>query len=76
MNNPQDDQKRLRQVGVYATIPFVLAAPPVVGWLIGSWLDKLLKTGPFLMYLLVLLGFVAGFREVFRLIKRFGQNGS
>lgn len=76
MRNLDDDEKgNIRLIGVYATIPFVLAIPPVVGWFFGSWLDKWFLTTPYLMYLFTLLGLVAGFREVYRIVKRFG-NGS
>lgn len=73
-NNEEQKQKTIRQLGVYMTLPFVLAVPPVLGWLIGSWLDKKLNTAPFLMYLLIVLGFISGFREFFRILKRFGND--
>jgi ATP synthase protein I len=73
LNNPDDKQKRARQIGAYVTIPFVLAVPPVLGWFVGSWLDGKLGTEPYLMYLFLLLGFVAGFRELYRIIKKFGN---
>jgi ATP synthase protein I len=70
-----DEEKRqeLRQAGVYVTIPFALGIPPILGWLIGEWLDRLMGTSPVFMYLLIALGFAAGFREVYRIIKRFGN---
>jgi ATP synthase protein I len=63
----------MRQLGVFMTIPFILAVPPVLGWFIGKWLDEKFNSKPFFMYLLILLGFMAGFREVYRIIKRFGD---
>lgn len=68
-----ENENSLRQIGVFITIPFVLALPPILGWLIGNWLDKKLNTEPYLMYIFVVLGLAAGFREVFRLIKKFGN---
>jgi ATP synthase protein I len=73
--NTDEEQKRLRQLGAYLTIPFVLAVPPILGGFIGNWLDHALETEPFLMLILIVLGFIAGFIELYRLIKRFG-NGS
>lgn len=55
------------------TIPFVLAVPPLVGWLIGSWLDDWLGWKPYLMFLFIFLGFVAGVREFYRIIKKYGS---
>lgn len=63
----------MRQIGVFMTIPFVLAVPPVLGWWIGSWLDGKINSSPYFMYAFIALGFVAGIREVYRLIKRFGN---
>jgi F0F1-type ATP synthase assembly protein I len=73
---PETDEERrdeITKIGVYMTIPFVLAVSPILGWWIGSWLDKKLETAPYLMYFGLLFGFVAGFRELYRLIKRFGD---
>lgn len=63
----------MKQIGIFMTIPFVLALPPLLGWYVGSWLDEKLGSTPYLMYLLIILGLVAGFREVFHLIKRFSN---
>jgi len=76
VDNPDDKQKRARQIGAYITIPFVLAVPPILGWFIGDWLDSKLGTRPYLMYLFLVLGFVAGFRELYRIIKKFGNDGT
>lgn len=71
----EDDKNidKLKQVGVFITIPFVLAIPPVLGWLIGSYLDEKLGSAPYLMYFMIVMGFVAGFREMFRIIRKFGN---
>ncbi len=69
----EKERKTARMVGVYITIPFVLAVPPILGWFIGDWLDKQLDTAPFLMYLMLILGFVAGVRELYRIVKDFSD---
>ncbi|MBA3815699.1 MAG: AtpZ/AtpI family protein [Parachlamydiaceae bacterium] len=53
------------------TIPFVQAIPPIIGWFIGRWLDSVFDTAPYLMFILMAIGFIAGFREVYRIIKQF-----
>jgi ATP synthase protein I len=63
----------MKQLGVFVTIPFVLALPPIAGWVIGSWIDKHYNTTPVWMYIFLVLGFVAGIRECYRIIKRFGD---
>lgn len=69
----EDNNDKIKRLGVFLTIPFVLAIPPVLGWLVGTWLDEKFNSVPYFMYLFILLGFVAGFREFYRIIKRFGD---
>lgn len=64
---------KVKQLGVFLTLPFVLSVPPVLGWFLGSWIDELIGTAPIFMYLLIVLGIVAGFREVYRIINRYGS---
>lgn len=68
-----NNRKKLRQIGAFVTIPFVLAIPPVIGWFIGDWLDKKWDTSPYLMIIFLLLGFTAGIREFIRILNRFGD---
>ncbi len=69
----EDERALMKQMGVYLTIPILLAVSPLIGWFLGGWLDKKLTTTPYLSYLFLLLGFAAGVREVYHLIKRFGD---
>ena len=64
---------KFQQIGALITIPFVLAIPPVIGWFIGRWLDKKMDTAPYLMYVFIFLGFLAGIRECYRIIKEYGN---
>ncbi|MCE5294851.1 MAG: AtpZ/AtpI family protein [Chlamydiales bacterium] len=57
----------------FAIIPFVLAVPPIVGWALGTYLDDYFATKPYLMYVFVVCGLVAAYREFFRIIKDFGE---
>lgn len=70
-----EKRKRLEISMAYMTIPFALGVPPLVGWYIGSLLDKLFGTAPYLMYILLVLGFIAGVREVVRIIKKYRNEG-
>jgi len=66
-------QNSFMQIGVLATVPFVLAAPPILGWLLGSFLDEKLETAPYLTCFFIFLGIAAGFKEMYRIIKRFSN---
>lgn len=52
------------------TIPFLMAVPPIIGLLIGRYLDKKFNAHPVLMIIFMLLGFAAGVREVVIVIRR------
>jgi len=42
----------------------------VVGFLIGSWLDEWIYTKPWFLLVLFVSGIIAGYRSIFRLVKR------
>lgn len=73
MTTEDEENKNVRQIGVFITIPFVLAVPPIMGWFIGKWLDSFFGTEPYLMYIFLVLGFIAGFREMFRIVRSYGN---
>ncbi|MFH1700501.1 MAG: AtpZ/AtpI family protein [Candidatus Zixiibacteriota bacterium] len=60
----------VRQIGIATTIPFLLVAGPVIGYFIGNWIDGKLGTEPYLMIILVLLGFISSGKETYKLIKQ------
>lgn len=59
----------LRITGLVTNIPIMLAAGPVLGYFLGSWLDAKLGTQPWLMVVLALLGFGAGVNGTIRIIR-------
>ena len=59
----------IRQVGLLTAVPFILAVAPLIGYFFGSYLDRKLGTSPVFMIVLIVLGFVAGARQVYRLVR-------
>ena len=64
----------MRQVGLLSTIPAFLTVSPIVGFLIGRFLDRKLNTDPFLSIVFLVLGFIAGARQVARVVKLASKN--
>jgi F0F1-type ATP synthase assembly protein I len=62
--------KSYRQIGLVGTIPMMMAAGPTIGYFIGSYLDKKFETGPYLLILMLVLGFAASVKETWNLIKK------
>jgi len=48
----------------------VFVVGPVIGFLIGNWIDQKWNTAPWGMITLILLGFIASVKQVIDLIKR------
>jgi F0F1-type ATP synthase assembly protein I len=69
MEKDQDRFRGLRQVSLLTAIPVLLVLGPIIGWWFGSFLDRRWGTGPYLMVLFIVLGFVASGRETWKLIK-------
>ena len=42
----------------------------VVGFLIGTWLDEWLETAPWFLLIFGTAGIIAGYRSMFRMVKR------
>ena len=60
----------LKTLGVVSSmgISFVLAI--FIGVLIGSYLDKWLRTGPWFFFIFLLFGIIAGFRNLYIITNR------
>jgi F0F1-type ATP synthase assembly protein I len=77
-----DDRKRkeqrekfrsMRQVGLLTSIPFLLLVSPLVGYWMGTHVDRWLHSSPWGADIGVALGLAAGLREVVRVIRRAGE---
>lgn len=58
------------QVGFYASLGFILPAAVVIGYAVGSLLDRWLHTAPFLALLLGFLGAAGGVVEILQILTR------
>lgn len=75
MARKQDDNSQLfKQLATFGAIPMLLAFGPLIGYLIGNWLDEWLGTKPFLMVAFIVLGFVASGKEVYNLVRRVSKD--
>ena len=55
---------------IYSSMGLELGLSVVVGFLIGSGLDKWLDTEPYLLIIFGIAGIIAGYRSIFRLVKK------
>jgi F0F1-type ATP synthase assembly protein I len=69
---PSRQQKKsgIGMIGLAFAIPGIMLAAPIIGCLIGVWLDKKFGTGSKLTLVFLVLGLAAGGRETYRLIQR------
>lgn len=59
-----------KQVAILTTLPIILAAGPILGILLGNYLDKKFNSSPYLMILFIIFGFVASGRQVYKMVIR------
>ena len=55
---------------MFSSMGMELGLSVVVGFLIGSWLDGWLGTDPWLLLVFGAAGIIAGYRSIFRLLKK------
>lgn len=57
-----------------ASIGIHLVVSSIVGLFIGFYLDKWLNTKPIFMFVFFMIGLFAGFRQIYKEIKKIGQD--
>ena len=60
----------LAQYSMLAVIPALITVAPLIGYFAGQWADGELGSDPYLTILGTALGFGAGGRETYRIIRR------
>lgn len=66
----EKDRKLIRMIGVLSTVGLTMVFATVIGLYIGIKLDKWLGTSPWLAALFLLIGIIAGFRNLFVYAKK------
>ena len=61
----------LRTAGLLLAIPTLIIVSPLVGFFLGNAVDRWLKTSPWFMVIGLILGFVSGARETYRIYRRY-----
>jgi ATP synthase protein I len=72
----KDNKEKIRlyrQLSLIGIIPAMMAVGPLIGFFIGKWLDTKLGTDPYLMWVLIFLGFVAAGKEVYSIVKKISE---
>jgi len=67
----KDQREFWRVAALLSTMGMVLVASTFVGFLAGYYLDRWLHTSPWFAIVGLLLGIIAGFRELIRAVRRF-----
>lgn len=70
----EDRYSAIRQAGLLTTIPVLLAASPIIGFLIGRFIDRKLGTEPLFGAVFLILGFIAGAVQVTRVVRLAGKD--
>ncbi len=77
-SSKKEKQKKgdfVRFLGVASTVGINMVATTFVGFALGYWIvDKYLGTFPWFTAIFLLLGIVTGFRYLFKIAKKMGEN--
>ena len=60
---------RAWQIGILTTVPFILVAGPVIGYLAGNWLDQKYHSDPYGKLVLIIFGVAAAVREIVQITR-------
>jgi len=66
----EKDRRLIRMLGVLSTVGLTMVFATVIGLFFGHWLDTKFGTTPWLTALFLLLGLIAGFRNLFMHVKQ------
>ncbi len=69
-DSPEPRFRQARVIALLGTIPLILGVSPLIGYGMGYFIDRWLNTGWVFKLVFLTLGFVAGVREMMRLLKR------
>lgn len=72
-NGDEKNYRFVRQVGLLTTIPVMLLSGPLIGFLIGDYIDKRFGTTPWFMIVCLTLGIVASIRQTINIIRKAGK---
>lgn len=72
-NGDEKNNRFVRQVGLLTTIPVMLLSGPLIGFLIGDYIDKRFGTTPWFMIVCLTLGIVASIRQTINIIRKAGK---
>lgn len=66
------DEKRnvLRWIATLGTIGINIVVSTIIGFFIGYYLDKLLGTKPWLMFVFLIIGIITGFMNMMRILNK------
>lgn len=72
---PEDRARWFRNLGLAMTVPMILLSGPLIGLLVGMWLDRRFRTSPWFTAAGVTLGLLSSGREAFDIIRRINREG-
>lgn len=69
IRNKSESFLKVWQIGILTTVPFILVAGPVLGYLAGNWVDQKYHSDPYAKAVLIIVGLIASVREIVRIIR-------
>lgn len=67
-------QKEFQSIGKLLMIPMLFVTSPIIGFIIGYYIDSILNTDPWFGLIFLFLGFLAAIMEIIKIIKQFEKD--
>lgn len=74
LKHKEPEKPLIKQIIEASSVGIHLVVSTFVGLAIGYGLDKLFGTSPYLTFIFLIIGIIAGFRELFRVAKKQEKN--
>jgi len=71
-HDPSDEQKRkrYRDIGMYTVIPTMMVVGPLLGYVLGSWVEKKWDHAPWPTTIGAIFGLIAAVRQIWIILTR------
>ncbi len=66
----KETREMIRELAYYSSLGFSVAIAIFIGLFIGLFLDRWLGTAPWLMFIFLGFGIIAGFQNIYRAMKK------
>lgn len=70
MNKKKENMKIISSLAIYSQLGVSMVMCVVVGFIVGQFLDKIFSTSPVFLIIFIIIGIIASYRTLFKILKK------